>query len=74
MSRIYSFYTDKILKRYALDISEVTQYLWQKGWAERNAGNISVDITGNSSCRKTFLLIRNLICQYRIKNLRGEYL
>lgn len=27
------------------DASEVASYLWQKGWAERNAGNISVDIT-----------------------------
>ncbi len=28
------------------DVAEVSQYLWQKGWAERNAGNISVRITG----------------------------
>jgi rhamnulose-1-phosphate aldolase len=27
------------------DIGETGYYLWQKGWAERNAGNISVDIT-----------------------------
>ncbi|MHC1706568.1 MAG: rhamnulose-1-phosphate aldolase [Bacteroidales bacterium] len=27
------------------DVSAVSQYLWQKGWAERNAGNISVRIT-----------------------------
>ena len=25
---------------------EVAEYLWERGWAERNAGNISVDITG----------------------------
>ncbi|MEI7904332.1 MAG: rhamnulose-1-phosphate aldolase [Candidatus Firestonebacteria bacterium] len=46
MAKIYSFKTDKVLKRYAADITEVTQYLWQKGWAERNAGNLSIDITG----------------------------
>lgn len=27
------------------DIAEVTGYLWQKGWAERNGGNITVNIT-----------------------------
>ena len=27
------------------EVSEVAGYLWQKGWAERNAGNISVNIT-----------------------------
>ncbi len=26
-------------------IAEVTGYLWQKGWAERNGGNITVNIT-----------------------------
>ncbi len=28
-----------------LKVSEVSQYLWQREWAERNGGNISVDIT-----------------------------
>ena len=27
-------------------ISEIAGYLWQKGWSERNAGNISFDLTG----------------------------
>jgi rhamnulose-1-phosphate aldolase len=27
------------------DIAEVAGYLWEKGWAERNAGNISINIT-----------------------------
>ncbi|MBQ7181522.1 MAG: rhamnulose-1-phosphate aldolase [Bacteroidaceae bacterium] len=26
-------------------VAEVTDYLWQKGWAERNGGNITVNIT-----------------------------
>ncbi|WP_417877661.1 rhamnulose-1-phosphate aldolase [Vibrio sp.] len=26
-------------------VSEVSQYLWQREWAERNGGNISVDVT-----------------------------
>ncbi|MFQ5996705.1 MAG: rhamnulose-1-phosphate aldolase [Dehalococcoidales bacterium] len=36
----------KELQKIVDDVAEVTQYLWQKGWAARNAGNISVDITG----------------------------
>lgn len=27
------------------EVSQISQYLWHKGWAERNAGNISVSIT-----------------------------
>ena len=26
-------------------IAEAAGYLWQKGWAERNGGNITVNIT-----------------------------
>ena len=28
-----------------LQVSEIAGYLWERGWAERNAGNISVNIT-----------------------------
>lgn len=28
------------------EISEIAAYLWERGWAERNAGNYSVDVTG----------------------------
>ena len=33
------------LKRVVNDVAEVAGYLWQKGWAERNGGNITVNIT-----------------------------
>ena len=33
------------LKKIIDDMSEVARYLWERGWAERNAGNISVDVT-----------------------------
>ncbi|MGB3340609.1 MAG: rhamnulose-1-phosphate aldolase [bacterium] len=33
------------LKKLIHDVGEIGSYLWQRGWAERNAGNISVDIT-----------------------------
>lgn len=33
------------LSRQILEVAEVAGYLWQKGWAERNGGNISINIT-----------------------------
>ena len=27
------------------EVAEIAGYLWQKGWAERNAGNISINIS-----------------------------
>ncbi len=36
-------------------VAEVAGYLWQKGWAERNGGNITVNILE----RLLFLLQRN---------------
>ena len=35
----------KDLKAVIDQIAEVTGYLWQKGWAERNGGNITVNVT-----------------------------
>ena len=32
------------LRQLLLQVAEIAQYLWQRGWAERNAGNISVNI------------------------------
>ena len=34
-----------LLKREVEKIAEVAGYLWQNGWAERNGGNITVNIT-----------------------------
>ena len=33
------------LKQELDKIAEVAGYLWQRGWAERNGGNISVNVT-----------------------------
>ncbi len=33
------------LKQVVNNVAEVAGYLWQKGWAERNGGNITVNIT-----------------------------
>ncbi|GAB6010552.1 rhamnulose-1-phosphate aldolase [Viscerimonas tarda] len=34
-----------LLAKEVADVAEVAGYLWQKGWAERNGGNITVNIT-----------------------------
>jgi rhamnulose-1-phosphate aldolase len=34
-----------VLARKVSEVAEVAGYLWQKGWAERNGGNITVNIT-----------------------------
>jgi len=33
------------LKELIFEVAEIAEYLWQRGWAERNAGNISVNIS-----------------------------
>ena len=33
------------LEREVMQVAEVAGYLWQKGWAERNGGNITVNVT-----------------------------
>lgn len=33
------------LKQEVYKIAEVAGYLWQNGWAERNGGNITVNVT-----------------------------
>ena len=34
------------LEKTVTEIAETAGYIWEKGWAERNAGNLSVNITG----------------------------
>jgi rhamnulose-1-phosphate aldolase len=38
------FNQNKKVRKIIQQVSEVAQYLWDRGWAERNAGNISVNI------------------------------
>lgn len=33
------------LRHAILDVAEVAQYIWQKGWGERNGGNITLNVT-----------------------------
>jgi rhamnulose-1-phosphate aldolase len=36
----------KELKPVFVQVASTAQYLWERGWAERNAGNFSVNVTG----------------------------
>ena len=40
------------LEKTVSEIADTAGYLWEKGWAERNAGNISVNITGLLSAKE----------------------
>jgi len=58
-------------------VSEVSQYLWQREWAERNGGNISVDVTDifgaseSSSSVKPLPFQYPLSCANRIYYVKG---
>lgn len=41
----HGIFLNDSIKKVIAEIGEVAQYLWEKGWAEKNAGNISVNIT-----------------------------
>lgn len=49
------------VKREIEKISEVAGYLWQREWAERNAGNISLDLTGMMDVSNMQTATRNFI-------------
>ncbi len=58
-------------------VSEVSQYLWQREWAERNGGNISVDLTDifgdatTDAAEKKLPLQLPLSCAGRIYYVKG---
>jgi rhamnulose-1-phosphate aldolase len=39
------FQENKKIAKTIKEVADLANYLWQKGWAERNAGNISVNLT-----------------------------
>ena len=55
----------KKVKKIILQVGEVAKYLWKNGWAERNAGNISVNI--NDFVKKDFKLDLNLFNKYELE-------
>lgn len=41
-----SFLNSGKIRNVLTEMAEIAQYLWERGWAEKNAGNISINITG----------------------------
>lgn len=56
-------------------VAEVAGYLWQKGWAERNGGNITVNITEfmDTSCRAMPAIAPAMPTGKVLPHLKGKY-
>ena len=56
-------------------VAEVAGYLWQKGWAERNGGNITVNITEymDTACRQLPAIAPAKPIGKVLPNLKGKY-
>jgi rhamnulose-1-phosphate aldolase len=57
------------------EVAEVAGYLWQKGWAERNGGNITVNITRwvDEEIKSMPAISDNISLGRTMPNLRGTY-
>ena len=56
-------------------VAEVAGYLWQKGWAERNGGNITVNVTEfmDEACRELPAIAPATQIGKVLPNLKGKY-
>lgn len=63
------------LKTVIDQIAEVTGYLWQKGWAERNGGNITVNVTEfmDDECKAMPAIAPVRPIGFTLPHLRGQY-
>lgn len=63
------------LARQVSDVAEVAGYLWQKGWAERNGGNITVNITAvvDDEIRQLKALCEPIAIGRTLPELKGGY-
>ena len=62
------------LKEQLDEVAEIAGYLWQKGWAERNAGNISInisDIIGEEN--KNLPVLSNYTLPRNMSDLSGDF-
>ena len=66
---------NKNLSQIIEDISEVAGYLWTKGWAERNGGNISCNITHvvGSSVKSLDPISKPIEIHKKLSNIIGCY-
>ena len=63
------------LAKQVADVAEVAGYLWQKGWAERNGGNITVNVTDNidDDVRAMPAISPAVPIGVSLPNLKGKY-
>ena len=63
------------LKAVVYQIAEVTGYLWQKGWAERNGGNITVNVTEymDEACKALPAISEVKQIGMTLPQLKGKY-
>jgi rhamnulose-1-phosphate aldolase len=52
MSHANDIFQKKELKPVFMQIAAVARILWERGWAERNAGNFSINVTGLFSAKE----------------------
>ncbi len=64
----------KLAKQVA-DVAEVAGYLWQKGWAERNGGNITVNVTEfvDDEIKKLPAIDEAIQIGRKLPHLQGKY-
>lgn len=63
------------LAREVDNVAEVAGYLWQKGWAERNGGNITINITDriDDEIRRMPAISAPVAIGVTLPNLKGKY-
>ena len=63
------------LKHTVYQVAEVAGYLWQNGWAERNGGNITVNITDlvDDELRQLTAVSEVLPIGETLPYLKGQY-
>lgn len=63
------------LSRKVYEVAEVAGYLWQKGWAERNGGNITINITDyiDDEIRKMAPISETKQIGLTLPYLKGQY-
>ena len=64
-----------ILARDVSQVAEVAGYLWQKGWAERNGGNMTLNITEwvDDEIRQLPALSETIPIGLTLPHLKGSY-
>lgn len=63
------------LQRQINEVAEVAGYLWQKGWAERNGGNITINITDvvDDEMRRMPAISEPVVIGMTLPNIAGKY-